>query len=361
MLFDSVFKNPGVAVIGVSFAVSILCLPLYIVAEKWQQLQRDTEKRLEKGVERIKSAFKGDEQYMILSVFYKENHYHPIMALRSSFGLLIQIPFFIAAYSFLSNLSVLQGEPFLFVRDMGKPDALFSIGTFQVNVLPILMTAINIVASAIYTKGFKFKDKITIYAMALVFLVILYPSPAGLVIYWTMNNVFSLVKNIFYKIKKPLAVLYIITCIFVLAFDIYILFVHDGLLHKRILIFSACTLLLAAPLVVKVARQLLKTTLLPVVQDAKLRFALFALSAISLCLLSGFVLPSLIINSSAIEFADIDGYGTPLTFLGLSTLQTAGIFIFWTSCIYFLFHKNVPPVCCRSLYFLTFYYNIHSA
>lgn len=44
MLFDNIFKNPGIAVIGVSFAVSICCLPLYIVAERWQQIQRDTEK-----------------------------------------------------------------------------------------------------------------------------------------------------------------------------------------------------------------------------------------------------------------------------------------------------------------------------
>ena len=31
--------------------------------------------------------------------------------------------------------------------------------------------------------------------MALIFLVLLYSSPAGLVLYWTMNNVFSLVKS----------------------------------------------------------------------------------------------------------------------------------------------------------------------
>lgn len=49
MLFNSVFKNEGISVIGVNFAVSILCLPLYIVAERWQQIQRDTEKKLDPG------------------------------------------------------------------------------------------------------------------------------------------------------------------------------------------------------------------------------------------------------------------------------------------------------------------------
>lgn len=118
MLFNNVFKNEGISVIGVSLAVSIGTLPLYIVAEHWQQVQRDIEKKLDPGIQRIKSVFKGDEQYMILTTFYRQNHYHPLMALRSSFGLLIQIPFFMAAYSFLSNLPVLQGRSFFFIKDM---------------------------------------------------------------------------------------------------------------------------------------------------------------------------------------------------------------------------------------------------
>ena len=97
-VFWKIVRNPGLAVIGVSLAVSFLCLPLYVIAEKWQTKERDTQKKLKSGIERIKSVFKGDEQYMILSTYYKENHYHPIMALRSSISLLIQIPFFMAAY-----------------------------------------------------------------------------------------------------------------------------------------------------------------------------------------------------------------------------------------------------------------------
>ena len=227
-LFSQLFNNTGIAVMGVSFVVTVLCLPLYIVAERWQQLERDTQARLKSGVDRIKAVFKGDEQYMILSTYYRQNHYHPMMALRSSFGLLIQVPFFMAAYSCLSNLPALQGQSFLFIRDMGAPDALFTIGDFGVNVLPIAMTLINIAAGAIYTKGFPFKEKAQIYGMALLFLVILYNSPAGLVLYWTMNNVFSLVKNIFYKLKHPIKVLYILMCTGIVLADIYILFIYGG-------------------------------------------------------------------------------------------------------------------------------------
>ena len=36
MVFDKLFSNTGIAVMGVSFVVTVLCLPLYIVAERWQ-------------------------------------------------------------------------------------------------------------------------------------------------------------------------------------------------------------------------------------------------------------------------------------------------------------------------------------
>ena len=151
-LINKLFSNAGIAVLGVSF----------VVAEHWQEVERNTVSKLKPRVDRIKKAFSGDEQYMMLTTYYRQNHYHPIMALRSSFGLLIQIPFFMAAYSCLSKLPELQGYSFLFIRDMGQPDALFSIGSFNINILPIAMTIINIIAGAIYTKGFPLKEKIQI-------------------------------------------------------------------------------------------------------------------------------------------------------------------------------------------------------
>ncbi|MBR1615482.1 MAG: YidC/Oxa1 family membrane protein insertase, partial [Treponema sp.] len=153
VLFINASKNQGISIIGVSFVFTLLCLPLYIVAEKWQETERQTQAKMKKQTERIKKAFKGDEQYMMLTTFYRQSHYHPLMALRSSFGLMIQIPFFIAAYSFLSHLQQLQGASFLFIGDMGKPDALFTIGSFTVNILPIAMTLINIVSGMIYSRG----------------------------------------------------------------------------------------------------------------------------------------------------------------------------------------------------------------
>ena len=116
-VFFAAITSKGLAVIALSFVVTLFCLPLYIVAENWQETERQAQKRMKPVLERIKSVFSGDERYMMTTAYYKEQHYHPMMALRSSFSLLIQIPFFIAAYSFLSNVESLQGYRFLFIND----------------------------------------------------------------------------------------------------------------------------------------------------------------------------------------------------------------------------------------------------
>ena len=346
MLFDKLFDNTGIAILGVSLTVTLLCLPLYIVAEHWQEVERNTQAKLKPNVDRIKKAFKGDEQYMILSTFYKQNHYHPMMALRSSFGLLIQIPFFMAAYSCLSKLPALQGQSFLFIRDMGQQDAIFRIGSFPVNILPIAMTIINIIAGAIYTKGFPIKEKIQIYGMALIFLVLLYTSPAGLVLYWTMNNVFSLIKNIFYKLKNPLKVLYILMSAGCLFVAVYVLFIYDGGASpkKRMAAAIPMLLLIGIPIYLKAIKWLLNKPFTRLLEDDSNRFKLFLFSALGLCVLTGLVLPTNLISSSVQEFSNVENYTSPLNFLHSPFWQTFGLFVVWPLCIYFLFNKKIQTL-----------------
>lgn len=349
---SKLFDNTGIAILGVSAAVSLLTLPLYIVAEHWQQVERNTQKRMKGEVAKIKDVFKGNEQYMILSTYYRQQHYHPIMSLRSAFGLLIQIPFFTAAYTCLSNMSALQGEHFLFIRDMGSPDSLFTIGSFAVNVLPIAMTLINMVSGFLYTRGLSLRDKLQTYGLALLFVVILYNSPAGLVMYWTMNNIFSLVKNIFYKMKHPVKVLYYIACALISVFIIW-LFAGHVLSVKRALLVSGCfALVYIAPFYVKAANWLIDTAFKSLRDNFKLRLSLFAVSALGLTLIAGFLLPTLLISSSPEEFCGIDGIASPLFYIKNTFSQSAGIFIIWASLIFFLYHERMQTLIAGALSFL---------
>lgn len=341
---DKLFDNTGVAILGVSFAVSMLTLPLYIVSEHWQQVERDTQNKMKPMVDRIKSVFKGNEQYMILSTYYAENHYHPIMSLRSAFGLLIQIPFFTAAYTCLSNLTALQGEHFLFIRDMGAPDSLFSIAGFTINVLPIAMTLINCLAGAVYTKGLSLRDKLQVYGLALLFVVVLYNSPAGLVLYWTMNNLFSLVKNVFYKLRHPVKTLYYIMCAAVTILILW-LFIGNILSFKRaVLVSSVFALVYFSPFYVRFFNFLTSNVLSELTQNKRKRIALFSVSAISLTILLGLLIPTLLISSSPMEFSGIDSYSNPMFFVWNTFFQALGFCIVWPFLIYFLYKERIQSV-----------------
>ena len=341
---DKLFDNTGIAVLGVSFAVSMLTLPLYVVSEHWQQVERDIQNKMKPMVDRIKSVFKGNEQYMILSTYYSENHYHPIMSLRSAFGLLIQIPFFTAAYTCLSNLTALQGQSFLFIKDMGAPDAMFTVAGFSINVLPIAMTLINCVAGAIYTKGLSLRDKLQVYGLALLFVVILYNSPAGLVLYWTMNNVFSLVKNVFYKLKHPVKTLYYIMCAAVTILILW-LFIGNILSFKRaVLVSGVFALIYFSPLYVKFFNFLTSNVLSELTQNKKKRLVLFSVSTISLTILLGLLIPTLLIASSPMEFSGIDSYGSPMFFVWNTFSQSVGFCIVWPFLIYFLYKERIQSV-----------------
>ncbi|MDR1637399.1 MAG: YidC/Oxa1 family membrane protein insertase [Treponema sp.] len=338
-----IFSNPVIALFGVSLAVSVLTLPLYFRAEKWQQAEREAQKRLAPKVAKIKAVFSGDLRYMVLSAYYRQNHYHPVYAMRNTFSLLIQIPFFIAAYSYLSRLEVLQGSSFLFIRDLGAPDALLpaGAGTAAINILPIAMTAINCISGAIYTRGLAAKDKIQIYGTALVFLALLYNSPSGLALYWTMNNIFSLLKNILVKSKHTKRYVYGILFAGTVFLDIYVLFFHHGYLPKRLFTIAVFSSVFLVPLFTKLlslaARKFDKKLqrLTGEVMSENTRGYILTLAI--LFLIAGLVIPGSLIASAVEEFSFIESYTSSFPFILHTLLQAAGIFLFWPICIYLLF------------------------
>lgn len=329
----------GLSIIILSLGINLITLPIYNVAEKWQEMERIIQKRMKPKVKDIKAVFKGDERYMILSAYYRQNNYHPLYALRSLFALFIQIPFFIAAYQLLSELPALKETSFLFLKDLSYPDKLVTIGSISLNLLPVIMTVINIAASAVYTKGLELKDKLTLYLTAFLFLVLLYNSPSGLVLYWTLNNIFSLFKNIFYKIKLSKKTWFIIASI--VAVTLTIVIASTSVKRKPIFMSIGFTaLLLITPFIKKLFLYFESKQKKSIFDSDKKRFYIF-LSAVSAFLIFiGLVIPSTTIASSPQEFANFDNFTNPLGILYYTVIQTFGIFV-WLLCLYKLFSKQI--------------------
>jgi len=191
--------NPGLVIIGVSLVVNLLILPIYTRADAIQAVENENQIKMRGWINHIHRSFSGDERFMITQTYYREMKYNPLNALRTMLPTLLQVPFFIAAYHFLSHLNDLTGATLGPISDLSKPDALISLGGISLNLFPILMTLINLLSAVIYLRGYPIKSKIQTYLLAIIFLILLYDSPAGLVFYWTLNNIFSLGKNVVMK------------------------------------------------------------------------------------------------------------------------------------------------------------------
>jgi membrane protein insertase Oxa1/YidC/SpoIIIJ len=138
---------------------------------------------------RIRPHFQGRERYFYIRAVHRHYGYRPFDALLRSSDLIVQILVFMTIYRYLLESDDLLGQSFLGIADLSRPDALLG----GVHLLPFVMTAVNIFAIISYeqtptkrTQGF---------VLTGIFLLLLYPSPSGLVVYWTANNLISWSKS----------------------------------------------------------------------------------------------------------------------------------------------------------------------
>ncbi len=183
--------NYGFSLIALSFLITIFCIPLRRLAANLHQREKQVHEIMAPQMAQIKANKKGRERQEAINRLYRRYSYHPLLALRSSFGILIQVPFLMAAYYMVRNFAPLAGQSFWVISDLSLPDSLLG----PVNFLPILMTAVNL-ASVCTTPAFTKRDTVQAFFMAGLFLLLLYTSPAALLVYWTFNNFFTLLGNL---------------------------------------------------------------------------------------------------------------------------------------------------------------------
>lgn len=338
MMANNIIQNPGMSIIVLSLTMNFLVLPLYRRADAMQDEERDMEAKLHDGVAHIKKTFKGDEKMMILQTFYRQNNYKPTYVFKSSISLFLEIPFFIAAYQFLSHLPILQGVRFGVIANLGAADALIVIGNHHINLLPIIMTLVNFVSCVIFTKGYPKKTKVQLYFMMIFFFIFLYSSPAGLVFYWTLNNIFSLVKTILYKLKNAKKILHIMFAFAGAALVICaVRFVYAESLLRFICV-AGIGVAFMMPLIISVIKKYSKMKLktLNIESNRKVYFA----GAIFMTILIGCVIPSAVIKASPQEFVDLYYYVNPLWYICSTLSFSIGTFLVWMGVFYWLTSKN---------------------
>lgn len=199
-LLFSITNSYGLAILLISVLISLILMPFYHITNILENREKAIRLKLQPYILKINKIKDAHIKHKSISKLYRSYGYSPIKSLRSLSSLIIQIPFFIVAYRVLSRILATNlynaDLSFLFIKNLGSQDALLG----GVNLLPVLMTYINIISVMLMTP-FK-KERKQSYVIAVFFLVLLYMSPAGLVLYWTSNNFINLLRYLFIYLKE---------------------------------------------------------------------------------------------------------------------------------------------------------------
>jgi YidC/Oxa1 family membrane protein insertase len=189
------FHNYGVAIIILTIIIKIIFWPLTHKSYKSMQMM----KKLQPKINQVREKYKDDreklnQELMMLYRTYKVN------PLGGCLPMVLQIPVFFALYRMLSNSVELLHEPFaLWIHDLTAPDRLY-VG-FNIPylgglpVLTILMGLTMFIQQKMTpSTGDPRQEKIMLL-MPIMFTFFFFNFPAGLVLYWLVNNVLSIAQQ----------------------------------------------------------------------------------------------------------------------------------------------------------------------
>ncbi len=197
--------NYGIIIIILSVLTKVV---FYRLTHKSLKSMKDMQK-LQPKIKEIQEKYRNDKQKLNQETMkmYKESGVNP---LGGCLPLLLQMPVFIALFNVLSNTIELRDAPLgLWIKDLSTPDALFDFGVnlpllgSELRLLPILMGAAMVVQSRMGGGDVPTaQTKMMQWMMPIVFTFVFYGMPSGLVLYWLVNNILSIVQQ--YYVHKAI-------------------------------------------------------------------------------------------------------------------------------------------------------------
>lgn len=196
------FHNYGWAILILTLILKGAFTPLtHMSFESMKKMQA-----LQPKIKSLQERFKKDPTKLNKEMMelYKRNRVNPMMG---CLPMLLQIPIFIAFYQVLNEAIELKGAPFIWwIKDLAEPDRLF-VFPFTIpvigdafNFLPILMLLSMFWQQKLTPQtGMPPEQAKMMQFLPLIFGFLFYGMPSGLVLYWFMNNVLSIIHQIFIK------------------------------------------------------------------------------------------------------------------------------------------------------------------
>jgi YidC/Oxa1 family membrane protein insertase len=200
---EKMVGNYGVAIVLMTIVIRGLMWPLTAKsAQSSKKMQQISE-----PLQALKDKYKDNPQKLQRETLklFKENKVNPA---AGCFPVVIQIPIFISFFYMLRTSSELRFAGFLWIDDLSRADTIATIAGFPLNILPLIMGATMFYQMKIMpTPSIDSAQQKIIKLMPFIFLIFCYTFSSGLVLYWTMSNLISILQQfITNRQKDPLPI-----------------------------------------------------------------------------------------------------------------------------------------------------------
>ena len=193
----------GLAIILLTVCVKAVLWPLQNRANRSMQRMAVLSPKMQE----LRDKYKDDPTRMNQEVMklYKEHGVNPV---GGCLPMMIQIPIFFGLFNMLGQVAELRNAPFLWVNDLSQPDEVFRIPglDFPVNLLPILMGATNVWLMQMTPKTGDAMQRRVLMFMPIIFLVFCYNFAAALALYYTTQNLLTILQ-LWVNKRQPLPAL----------------------------------------------------------------------------------------------------------------------------------------------------------
>ena len=185
----------GWSILALTAVVKIVLWPLQDKANK--SMRRMS--LLNPKVQELRDKYKDDPTRMNQEVMklYKDYGINPV---GGCLPMMIQIPIFFGLFKMLGQAVELRNSSFLWVSDLSQPDTVAHLFEVPINVIPLCMAATQIWLMAMTPKTGDATQRRVMMFTPLIFLFICYNFAAALALYYTTQNLFSIVQ--FYQNKR---------------------------------------------------------------------------------------------------------------------------------------------------------------
>ena len=207
---NNFFSNYGISIIVLTILIRVIFFPLTVKSMKSMKAVQNKMKRLKPEIDALKEKYKNDKstQQAEMMKLYTSNNINPLSSLGGCLPLLIQFPVFIALYFALLYSIDLRHSSFLWVNDLSQPEHLFDVLGIPFRILPILMGVSWFLSQKLTpmtapgSETMELQMKLMQF-MPIIFTVMFWGLPSGLILYWTVSNILSVGQQLYINRQVP--------------------------------------------------------------------------------------------------------------------------------------------------------------